>query len=249
MLEKGVEIVSIGVVIPAAGIGKRMNSTTPKQFLTLSGEPILLHTLKIFEHHEEITEIVVVANVESQSFVIELLTKNKIQKVKNVVVGGKERQDSVYQGVLATTTDMVLIHDAVRPFVSANALSRLIGAMREGLSAATLAVPVKDTIKRVSKYSVVQETLERDDLWSIQTPQAFTKSLLLAAHQNAFDKNIVATDDAMLIEMLGEKVYVVEGEYTNIKITTPDDILIGETILARHRKGSVRQHDTIWTRI
>jgi 2-C-methyl-D-erythritol 4-phosphate cytidylyltransferase len=225
--------VSVGVVIPAAGIGKRMCSTTPKQFLTLSGEPILVHTLHIFEHHPDITEIIVVANREDKSFVKELLAKKGLSKVKRIVIGGRERQDSVYQGVLATTTEWVLVHDGVRPFVSQVAVTRLINAMKEGERAATLAVPVKDTIKRVSPTRVVEETLDRSNLWNIQTPQVFSKNLLLSAHQHAIEYEIMATDDAMLVEAIGEKVHVVEGEYTNLKITTPEDLLIGEAILAR----------------
>lgn len=227
------EKVNLGVVIPAAGIGKRMNSTTPKQFLTLDGEPILVHTVAIFEQHPAISEIILVTNAEYMHLVQDLVNQKKFKKVQKIIIGGRERQNSVYQGVLSSSMDFVLVHDAVRPFVSKKSLDDLVVALEAGKQAATLAVPVKETIKRVDESGKVKETLNRVDLWSTQTPQAFSRELLLTAHQFALSKGIEATDDAMLVEALGESVFVVEGDYTNIKITTPEDILIGETIYGK----------------
>lgn len=233
-------MVAVGVVILAAGVGKRMNSTTPKQFLKLQGKPILIHTLETFEKHPHISQITVVTNQDSFAQVDHMLQEYGLQKVKQVVMGGEERQDSVYAGIKVTQTKLVMVHDAVRAFVTSDEISALIEAVNENNPAATLAVPVKDTIKKVNEAGMVEETLNRQELWSIQTPQMFERSLLLRAHQQAVVHDVSATDDAMLVEMLGDSVKVVRGEYTNIKITTPDDIFLGEAILAKREKGSVQ---------
>ncbi len=226
---------NIGVVIPAAGIGKRMNSATPKQFLLLNGEPILSHTIQIFEHHPLVSEIIIVTNEQSMAFVTELVTRGSFHKVKDIILGGKERQDSVHQGVLATRAEWVFVHDAVRPFVSEGSINDIATSLMAGKQAVTLAVPVKETVKQVDSSGKITQTLDRASLWSTQTPQAFSRQLLLKAHQYAVEQNLAATDDAMLVETMGEMVYVVKGEYTNIKITTPEDLIIGEAILERKK--------------
>lgn len=233
-------MVAVGVVILAAGVGKRMNSTTPKQFLKLQGKPILIHTLETFEKHPRISQITLVTNQDSFEQVDNMLREYSLQKVKQVVVGGEERQDSVYAGIKVTQTELVMVHDAVRAFVTLGEISALIQTVNENQLAATLAVPVKDTIKKVNEAGIVVETLNRQELWSIQTPQMFERSLLLRAHQQAVVDGVLATDDAMLVELLGNSVKIVRGEYTNIKITTPDDIFLGEAILAKREKGSVK---------
>jgi 2-C-methyl-D-erythritol 4-phosphate cytidylyltransferase len=230
--------VEIGVVIPAAGVGKRMNSTTPKQFLDLLGKPILIHTLEVFEQHPLISEINIVTNEDNMNHLESLIRKYNLKKVKKIVRGGKERQDSVHAGVVATQTEWVMVHDAARAFITSAEISSLIQAVNDQQLAATLAVPVKDTIKRVNHANVVEETLDREQLWSIQTPQLFHRKILLHAHQHAEKHNLAGTDDAMLVEWLSIPVKVVEGNYTNLKITTPEDILLGETILTKRRKGS-----------
>jgi 2-C-methyl-D-erythritol 4-phosphate cytidylyltransferase len=237
--EKGVDVVEIGVVIPAAGVGKRMNSTTPKQFMHVLGKPILIYTLEVFEQHPEITEICIVTNGNSYDVVKELVQTYQLKKVTHVVIGGKERQDSVYAGICSLATKWVMVHDAVRAFLTPTEIDRLIAVVDEQQPAATLAVPVKDTIKRVDDAGNVTETLPRTELWAIQTPQMFERALLLRAHQYAQQQGVIATDDAMLVEALGIPVKVVNGEYTNIKITTPEDIFVGEAILTKQKKGSV----------
>jgi 2-C-methyl-D-erythritol 4-phosphate cytidylyltransferase len=232
-------VVAVGVVILAAGVGKRMNSTTPKQFLKLQGKPILIHTLETFEKHHRISWITVVTNQDSFAQVNHMLHKYGLQKVRQIVIGGEERQDSVYAGIKVTQTELIMVHDAVRAFVTADEISALIDEVSENQPAATLAVPVKDTIKKVNEAGLVEETLNRQELWSIQTPQMFERNLLLQAHERALTHEVLATDDAMLVEMLGSPVKIVRGEYTNIKITTPDDIFLGEAILAKREKGSV----------
>lgn len=235
---------SVGVVIPAAGQGKRMGTKESKQFLFLHDQPVLLHTLRIFETHPEVREIVVVTRENEMERVISLIEQAGLKKVVRVTVGGKERQESVYRGLRCLKTEWVLVHDAVRPFVSHEAISRLLTAARMH-GAAILAVPVKDTVKHVDPAGIVEMTPDRNRLWAVQTPQAFRTELLREAHEQAAGQESTATDDSMLVELLGIDVRVVEGEYTNIKLTTPDDLVLAEAIYQMRRK----ENDSHWTRI
>lgn len=221
--------VSVGVVIPAAGLGKRMGTKESKQFLELDGQPILLHTLFLFEQHPEITEIVLAVREEEQERVLQMVTDAGIRKATKIVVGGKERQDSVYQGLLACESEYVLVHDAVRPFVEPELLQQLIAVVREK-EAAVLAVPSKDTIKEVHE-GVVTNTPERAFLWNVQTPQAFRRSLLIEANHHAEQQQLAVTDDASIVEYYGYPVTVVMGNYHNIKITTTEDLIYAKAIL------------------
>jgi 2-C-methyl-D-erythritol 4-phosphate cytidylyltransferase len=157
-----------------------------------------------------------------------LVKEAGLYKVKRIVPGGRERQESVRLGLKELDTDWVLVHDAVRPFVSHEAISRLLDAVRMH-GAAILAVPVKDTVKLVNDAGIVEGTPDRKRLWAVQTPQAFRREWLVKAHEQASGEP-AATDDAMLVEQLGIDVRVVEGEYTNIKLTTPDDLIWAEAI-------------------
>jgi 2-C-methyl-D-erythritol 4-phosphate cytidylyltransferase len=215
-------------VIPAAGKGKRMGTKESKQFLLFQGEPVLLHTLRIFETHPDVDEIVVVSPEREIGRVHRLVKEAGLYKVKRIVPGGRERQESVRLGLKELDTDWVLVHDAVRPFVSHEAISRLLDAVRMH-GAAILAVPVKDTVKLVNDAGIVEGTPDRKRLWAVQTPQAFRREWLVKAHEQASGEP-AATDDAMLVEQLGIDVRVVEGEYTNIKLTTPDDLIWAEAI-------------------
>jgi 2-C-methyl-D-erythritol 4-phosphate cytidylyltransferase len=224
---------TIGVVIAAAGQGKRMGGSVKKQFIELDGKVVLLHTLALFTELDDVTEIVVVTGEEDVPRMKRLLGDYPDIKV---VAGGMERQDSVRMGLNELrSSDYVLIHDGARPFVSRGALLRLIKTLKKS-GAAVLAVPVKDTIKQVSDQGTIIGTPPRKSLWAIQTPQAFPLSLILEAHERANKEGFVGTDDASLVERLGQEVRIVEGEYTNIKLTTQDDLLVGEAIL-RQRKG------------
>jgi len=221
----------LGVVIAAAGAGKRMGSAIKKQFLSLQNKPILLHTLEQFIDFPGVEEIVIVTGAEDME-----LTRELVSSYPRVLVvpGGKERQDSVYAGLKALrNSEYVLIHDGARPFISQSAIQRLVDQLKEK-QAVVLAVPVKDTIKQVNKQGVVEHTPPRESLWAIQTPQAFHIPLIMKAYLHAEEQGFYGTDDASLLEFYGEKVYVVMGEYTNIKITTPEDLWLGEMIL--HKK-------------
>lgn len=220
--------VSVGVVIPAAGQGKRMGTKESKQFLLFHQKPIFLHTIEVFENHPEVDEIVVVVRETEIERTKRLIKEHGIKKVSKVVAGGRERQESVFMGLKVITTDLVLVHDAVRPFVTEKAITRLISEIRD-YNAAILAVPMKDTVKKVEQ-NCVSGTLQRNQLWSVQTPQGFRRELLLKAHIEAEKNNDFATDDSALVEKLGVNVRVVDGEYTNIKITTPEDLIFAEAI-------------------
>jgi 2-C-methyl-D-erythritol 4-phosphate cytidylyltransferase len=220
--------VNIGVVIAAAGQGKRMGGPVKKQFIELGGKPVLLHTLELFSGLEYIKEMIVVTAEEDVAQTQALVSNYPDVRV---IPGGAERQDSVYQGLCKLgACEYVLIHDGARPFLSRPTLEKLIETMRVK-RAAILAVPVKDTIKRTDDAGVVMDTPPRKSLWAVQTPQAFALSDIIAAHERARQEGFLGTDDASLIERMGQDVHVVEGEYTNIKLTTPEDLVFGEAIL------------------
>lgn len=223
----------LGVVIAAAGAGKRMGSSTKKQFLSLRDKPILLHTLDQFICFAGVQEIVIVTGAEDME-----MTKNLVQSYPSalVVPGGKERQDSVYAGLKALrSSEYVLIHDGARPFVSQQAIQHLVTHLKVSQSA-VLGVPVKDTIKQVNTQGIVVNTPPRESLWAVQTPQAFHVPLIMKAYLHAEEQGFYGTDDASLVEFYGEEVSMVLGEYTNIKITTPEDLWMGEMIL-RNKEG------------
>lgn len=226
-----------GVVIVAAGSGKRMGAERNKLWLPLGGEPIWVHTVRLFAGHPEIGEVVLVVNSRDRQEIQDWLDQNQEKQKVTVVLGGAERQDSVRNGLAALSSQCayVLVHDAARPFVTGEQISELIRQVRtDGTS--IMAVPVKDTIKVVGADGIVQSTPARESLWAVQTPQAFLVSLLKEAHEAAVQAGYAGTDDAMLVEWLGHPVRVMRGSYENIKITTPDDLWTGEEIL-RRRKG------------
>ncbi len=213
----------IVVIIAAAGSGKRMSSGIPKQFLEIEGKPVLVKTALAFSQNQYIDGFFVVTGKDYMDRTRELL--EDIDKYRGVTVGGAERQDSIYNGlkILPEDIDYVLVHDAARPFVTQKIINMVIEKTIEK-GAAVAAVPVKDTIKTVEKNGVFETTLPRNQLRSIQTPQGFKKELILKAYQRAFEENYYGTDDAVLVERVGIPVYVVEGEYSNIKITTKEDM-------------------------
>ncbi|MCM3762408.1 2-C-methyl-D-erythritol 4-phosphate cytidylyltransferase [Alkalihalobacillus oceani] len=224
------------VVIPAAGQGKRMKAGRNKQFLKLQGEEIIVHTVRLFEQDPSCRRIVVVANPEEVALMNTMMDKRDFKKV-TVATGGKERQDSVRNGLQSLEEDgIILVHDGARPFVEQRVIDELVERAGER-GAAIAAVRVKDTIKRVEGDSVV-ETLKRDELWAVQTPQAFQAALLRQAHAKAEQEGYTATDDASLIEWIGRTVVIVEGSYHNLKLTTPEDMTVAHLISKeRERNG------------
>ncbi|QAY67832.1 2-C-methyl-D-erythritol 4-phosphate cytidylyltransferase [Paenibacillus protaetiae] len=223
-----------GVVVVAAGRGTRMGTSESKQYLLLGNKPILVHTLELFESMAEIAEIVVVTGSGEIGRCRELAEQYGLHKVRHVVAGGSERQHSVYKGIaaLGNRADWVMVHDAVRPFVTSEAVRACCSAAEQH-GAAVLAVPVKDTIKQVNEAGIITATPDRSRLWAIQTPQAFRRELLAEAHEQAAAASFVGTDDAMVVERMGVPVAVAAGDYTNIKITTPDDLPYAEFLLSQ----------------
>jgi len=220
----------VSAIIPAAGLGIRMGSNTPKQFLLLDGKPILHHTLSALDQCSIVDEIIlVVSEQEIEKGYQEI--QNSHPKVTKVIAGGKERQDSVSNGIqnLDPETDIVVIHDGVRPFVSPALISETVAAARKFGSAIT-AIPVSDTIKKVDKVGLVERTVDRGGLWRVQTPQTFQVSLLKKAFEKARADNFYGTDESSLIEYLGREVKVIAGSEFNIKITRSEDLVLGETI-------------------
>ena len=218
-------------IIVSAGrgyrLGHRLKEASKKQFLPLAGKPILVHTLAKFETSPLIRSIVLVVGEEDLEYCLkEIVEKYQCQKITQIIPGGKERQDSVRNGLkaLASDTEIVVIHDGVRPFVTREMIEESVrGAKR--LRAVVFAMPVKETIKMATPDGIVLKTLERESLWQIQTPQAFQAEIIREAYRRATEDGFVGTDDASLVERLGSHVHILPGSYTNIKITTQEDLL------------------------
>ncbi len=230
---------NVGVVIPAGGRGLRFgpSSVVPKQFLLLNGKPVLRHSIAAFESLDSVSEIVIAVPKDELRRTEELIRQARFKKVSHIVVGGKERQHSVRNGLLSFDSDphIVLVHDAVRPLVSALVIEEVIRqAAIHG--AAVVGVPVKDTIKTAG-HGFYTRTLDRSVLWAVQTPQGFRTDVLTRAHIAAQRSAFIGTDDATLVERLRLPVKVVAGEYSNIKITTADDFRLAELILSGPRKS------------
>lgn len=227
----------VTAIFPAAGQGKRMEVGVNKVFLELLGKPILIHTLMTFSDCVAVDDLIVVVGSDEISTVKRVLRGIPGLKPYQVIVGGTERQYSIANGLAALNknTDIVLVHDGARPLTSKAVITAVVEEARQG-GAAITAVPAKDTIKIINADHVVTATPERRSLWTVQTPQGFKREIILQAYQKAAMENFLGTDDASLVERLGVTVKVVEGDYSNLKITTPEDLIIAEAFL---RKGAV----------
>ncbi len=231
----------VSAILLAAGLGKRFGKKTSKPLVHVRGIPLILFSLKQLNVHPQVKEIVVVVNPLNYRQVNSLIKKHRITKAKKIVLGGRLRQDSVVCGLaqIDSKSGFVLIHDSARPFIRQKEISSLLLKARE-TGAAILGVPVKATIKKAARSVrsgsspngiakvVVDETLDRDSLWEIQTPQVFAKELIFKAYKRF--GNCQVTDDAMLVEKSGARVSIVGGDYSNIKITTPEDLCFAEVI-------------------
>lgn len=226
-------------VILAAGLGKRMQAGHNKQFIEICGQSVLTHTLTIFAQIPEIAKIVLVVRAGEEDTCRNMIPE--IAENKTVLaIGGKERQDSVHNGIRVITweCEYILIHDGARPLVTEEVIRRtLLAAQNSG--AAICAVPVKDTIKQADSDGNVLATIPRESLWAVQTPQVFRADLIRRAYENAYVHNHYGTDDASLVEYLGEKIKIVTGDYDNIKITTPEDIPTAEQILQKRQQTHI----------
>lgn len=224
----------ISVIIPAAGFGERMGAPVSKQFLTLRGKPIIVHTLERFQRCEKIDEIIIAARRSAFQQIEFLAHEFHLTKVRPLVEGGQRRQDSVANALSCVDkqADLVAVHDAVRPFIHKNILLSAIEKAVEH-SASVVAVRAKDTIKLGNNHAVVEKTLDRSSVWIVQTPQIFRKEVLVRAYEQAKSNNVEATDDSSLVEQMGIQPVLVEGSYDNIKITTPDDLEFAEVLMRR----------------
>jgi 2-C-methyl-D-erythritol 4-phosphate cytidylyltransferase len=220
-------------VIVSAGKGLRFMEGKKKQFTFLEGRPILAHTLEKFETCPLIRSVRLVVGQEDMDYCLEeIVEKYRFQKVSKIVPGGKWRQESVKNGIdaLPKDTDIVPIHDGVRPLITQAMIEDSIhAAVRFG--AVVLATPVKETIKMSNPDGTVLKTLDRESLWQIQTPQTFQINVIREAHNQAIADGFVGTDDASLVERLGVKVHILPGSHTNIKITTPEDFVLASLFL------------------
>lgn len=219
-------------LIMAAGKGTRMGSKVSKQFLLLNEKPILYYTIKSFSECDEIDSVVLVLAGDEVDYVKrEIIDKYNLSKVTGFIIGGKERQESVYNGLIALDNcDIVIIHDGARPFVNNELIEKGI-FYAEKYGACACGVRPKDTIKVIDSNGFSINTPNREHLISVQTPQCFNYELILQCHKEAFQENFKATDDTMIVERYGHKVYLYEGSYKNIKITTPEDLFLGAEIL------------------
>lgn len=226
---------SVVAIVPAAGQGTRMGGSARKQYLSLGGFPLLVLSLKVLQRVGSIREIILSVPENDRDYCWrEIVNPFGLSKVTQIVAGGQRRQDSVRNGLLAIMDppDLVLVHDGVRPFIDDGLVEAGISCAAQ-TGAAVVAIPIHDTVKRVDAQGVIRETLNREGLWQIQTPQVFRYDWLMEAHQQAQQEHWEVTDDAALIERKGYPVSVVEGSCFNIKITRPDDLVFGEAILQR----------------
>lgn len=226
-------------VIPASGRGKRLDRPYNKAFLPLAGKPMVARTLSVFQGCGAIGEIVLVVNDDEVDQAAELVREHAISKVTCITPGGSVRQDSVCNGLsrISSAADMVVIHDAARPLVTADIITASIDAAR-ATGAAVAAVPVIDTIKTSDDGRCVSGTPDRSRLYAVQTPQTFRRALIESAYRRACSDGYVGTDDASLVERLGEPIAIVPGSYENIKVTTPPDVATAEAVLAVRGEGS-----------
>jgi len=233
-------LADVYAVVAAAGRSTRMG--VDKQLLPLSGRPVLRHTLDVFERSGAVTGFVLVVPEERVDFFRRLVADEwRLNKLTAVVAGGGQRQESVRRGLLAVPAQaaVVLVHDGARPLVTVAEVAAVADAAARW-GAASLAVPVKETVKEADARGFVIRTPHREHLWLTQTPQGFSLQLLMRAHRDALEKGREATDDATLVEELGHPVRLVRGSYRNIKITTPEDLVVAEALM-REFAGNGRE--------
>jgi len=231
-------LVRAAAVVPAAGSGSRMGLAGKKQFLRLAGIPVVGHVLQVLGRNPDVGGIVLVVAAGDEGRAEELCQNYADGKWHRVVQGGGERQESVYRGLCALPkwAELVLVHDGARPFLTDRLVTGVLRAAAEW-GAATAAVLAKDTVKTAGPDGLVRATLPREEVWLVQTPQAFRKDLILAAHEKARRDNFAATDDCALVERCGCPVKIVAGSYANIKITTPEDWAAAEALAALRAKN------------
>ena len=228
----------VTAIIPSAGRGRRMGHSIPKHYICLEGRPILAYTLEVFEKCTDVNYVLVVVKSGEEEYCLnEVVEKYMFKKVLRIVIGGERRQDSVYHGIkeLDQDTDIVVVHDGVRPFVPVGLISESI-KMAMHSDGVVAALPVKDTLKEVTGDRIIKSTPHRESMWYAQTPQTFKKRVIDDAFVRAYSDNFHGTDESSLVERIGGKVRIIEGSPDNIKITTKEDLLLAEFILRSRKK-------------
>ena len=231
----------VTAIVLAAGKGSRMNSDTPKQYLTLLGKPVLFYSLQAFESSNVDNIILVTGSGEQEYCKKEIIEKYQLKKVTHIVEGGAERYHSVWHGLMAAKdAEYVLIHDGARPLISSQIINKAILAVKE-TGACVVGMPVKDTIQIADENKAIISTPDRSRTWIAQTPQCFAFELAMSSYNNAIASNDTKiTDDAMVIRKYGNSsVTMIEGSYENIKVTTPEDIAVAECFLTESRKSLI----------
>ena len=226
---KGTQKVLVTAIVPAAGSGRRLKADRDKPYILLKKKPIIIHTLQRLSASPLINEIILAVSKKHIILILALIKKFKIKKIKAVVTGGRTRSESVYNGIknISDKTDIVLIHDGVRPLIDNKLIAKVIKAAKR-FKAAVLAVPVVATVKESGPRQLVKKTLVRNKIWAVQTPQAFERDLIITAYSKAGSRKSQASDDAFLVEKLGYPVKIVKGLYSNIKVTTKEDLILAE---------------------
>jgi 2-C-methyl-D-erythritol 4-phosphate cytidylyltransferase len=222
-------------IIVSAGKGARMHRSTPKQYLSLQGRPVVCHTIMAFDNCPEVDKILLVVPEEDIRYCRErLLSALCIDTPVSVLAGGKRRQDSVYNGILSIDdrNGLVVIHDGVRPLIRPRMISRCISEAKIS-GACILGLPLQDTLKMVAADGRIQRTINREGLWAAQTPQAFHYQLIRDAHESAVSAGVETTDDAALLERMGIPVSILPGTRDNLKITTSEDLTLAGAILSQ----------------
>lgn len=220
----------VSAIIAAGGKGTRMGAGINKVYLPLCGKEILARTLSVFEACSCVDEVIVVTGESELERLQELSEKYKFQKISAAVSGGATRGESVFHGLCRASGDFILIHDAARALITEDEILRVLTDCKQ-YGAAALGVKCKDTLKRADQNGFIAETLDRENTYQIQTPQAFSRDIIQRAYDAAQD--FAATDDCALVEKLGIPIKITEGSYENIKLTTPSDLAVGEEILKR----------------
>lgn len=223
----------VSALIVAAGKGTRMGMNTNKQYIKICDKPILAHTISLFQESDLINEIILVVPPTDIDYCKENIKDYfGFSKISAIVPGGSERQESVYNGLLNLNKkcEIVVIHDGARPFANETMLLESVQAATS-YGAAIIAVPVKDTVKFADANLFVKETVKRDKLWSVQTPQVFKKDIIINSHEWAIKHKFIGTDDSILAEQIGISPKIITGSYSNIKITTKEDLLMAESII------------------
>ena len=237
----------VTAIVPAAGLGKRFGQGGNKPFQMLGNKPLVVWIFEVLESISEIAEIIPVFKKNDMALGCDLLERFKFSKVKRIAPGGKERQDSVYGALILIDkeTDAVLIHDGVRPLIEKSIVEESIRQLRR-VDGVVVGVPLKDTIKKILSFGsqgltevLVQKTLDRKSLWAMQTPQIFKYSVLMKAYRKAMDERFYSTDDSAIVEKYGGKVKAIMGSYSNIKITTPEDLDIAQLLLKKRAESAL----------